>query len=125
MKRELDFGIIELSEDGILRFKACPSLSTISLSQLKEMLEVLVEVSDGKPRPFFSDNSNMKSLGHVERKFIGNNLHRFALASAVKETSLMVRSIGFAINHLFPPKVPMQMFNSEEDAIAWLMSFRK
>lgn len=124
MKKELEFGTIELSQDDILRFVAKPHVETVTVSQLQQMLEVLIEVSEDKPRPFFSDNGNMTKLGHLEGKFIGANLHRFAIASAVKETSLIVRSIGYAINHVFPPKVPMQMFSNEEEAVAWLRTFQ-
>ena len=120
---ELDFGSVVLSENGILSFVAAPALETITLAQLETLLGVLVEITEGKPRPFFSNNSQMKSLGHKERKYIGDNLHLFATASAVKETSTSVRFIGLAINHLFRPKVPMQMFKTEQSAFEWLNTF--
>lgn len=119
----LAFGRVTLEDEGILRFIAEPSLQTISLSQLKELLHVFIEITEGKPRPFFSDNTNMKTLGHQKRKYIGDNLHLFAVASAAKENSTTVRFIGNAINHLFTPKVPMRMFKSEDAAIEWLKTF--
>ena len=119
---ELDFGKVELGDDGILRFHASFNEDTITISELEELLKVLSEVTDGKQCPFYTDNSKMKSLGFEERQFIGKNLHRFASASAVKENSPVVRFIGHTINHLFPPKVPMKMFDTEDEAIDWLES---
>lgn len=118
----LDFGKVALLENGILSFVAAANLDTITLSQLEELLAVFVEITDGKPMPFYSDNTQMKSLGHQERKYIGDNLHLFATASAVKENSISVRFIGNAIKHVFPPKVPMQMFKTKEEAFDWLGS---
>jgi hypothetical protein len=121
---ELDFGKVEIREDGIMTFCALPEMETIHLSQLETLLDTLVELSEGEPKLFYADNSKMKSLGHKERQYIGTNLHLFAKASAVKENSVVIRSIGYAINHLFPPKVPMQMFKTEEQAIDWLNSLK-
>ena len=118
----LDFGKVVLLENGILSFVAAANLDTITLSQLEELLAVFVEVTDGKPMPFYSDNTQMKSLGHQERKYIGDNLYLFASASAVKESSTSVRFKGNAINHLFTPKVPMRMFKTKEEAFDWLGS---
>jgi hypothetical protein len=117
---KLTFGKAELLKEGILSFTAEPNLQTISLSRLKELLDVFTEITECKPRFFFSDNSNMKSLGLKERKYIGDNLHLFAAASAVKENSTTIRFIGNAINHLFTPKVPMRMFKPKHEAIEWL-----
>ncbi len=121
---ELDFGRIEIREDGILRFVGSSHLKTVTLDQLNELCDALILITEGKPMPFYSDNSNMESLGYLERQFIGKNLHRFATASAVKENSSVIRFIGHTINHLFPPKVPMRMFISETLAIAWLKSVK-
>lgn len=81
---KLDFGIVELKEDGILRFIPNSDISTVTLSQLQKLLDVFVKITDGKPLPFYTDNTHMSSLGLHERKFIGENLHRFAMGSAVK-----------------------------------------
>ena len=119
---ELDFGRAELKEDGILRFFASYNQETITLNQLKELQTALLDITKGEPLPFYSDNSKMKSLGYLERQYIGKNLHLFASASAVKENSGVIRFIGHSINHMFPPKVPMKMFSSEKKAVEWLKS---
>jgi hypothetical protein len=121
---ELNYGIVTLREDSILTFKP-HSNRTLTLDDLKDVLSVFLEITEGKQFPFYSDNSELKDLGFAERKFIGNNLHLFATASAVTENSEVIRFIGHTINQLFPPKVPMRMFKTEREAVAWLNSLKK
>ena len=120
---QLEFGVCELRSDSILRFVPAPTIDTVHLEQLKVMLNTLVELTDGKPTPFFTDNRKLKSMGYAEREFIGKNLHLFATASAVGENSAVIRFIAHTITHLFKPKVPMCLFSTKEDAILWLKSF--
>lgn len=119
---ELDYGTVELRKDGILTFKPCTDHGSLTMADLEDVLRVFLEITDGKPVPFYCDNTQMRDLGFAERKFIGDNLHLFATASAVRENSPLIRFIGHTINQLFTPKVPMEMFNNENEAFAWLRS---
>lgn len=118
----LGFGKVEMRSDGILTFVPVASINTVNLEDLKRMLSALKELSNGKPRPFYTDNTHLTSLGFSERQFIGKNLHLFATASAVKENSAATRFIGHTIQSMFPPKVPMRMFPTKHEAIQWLHS---
>ena len=119
---DLGFGMIELRSDNILTFVPVKSAETVTLKELKQMLDTLVELSAGTPRLFYTDNTHLTSLGYSERQFIGKNLHRFATASGVKEDSAITRYIGHTIQSMFPPKVPMRMFSAKDDAFEWLHS---
>lgn len=119
---ELPFGTINLRRDGILFFQPGAGRTTIHKRELEQMLSALSKFVNGEPKLFYTHNENYRSLGYAERKYIGENLHKFAKASAVIENSTVVRFIGHTINDLFPPKVPMRMFNSQEEAIEWLRS---
>lgn len=121
---ELDYGKVTLREDGILTFQPYGDRA-LTLDDLKDVLRVFLEITGGTQFPFYADNSELKDLGFAERKFIGDNLHLFATASAVKENSEVIRFIGHTINQLFPPKVPMRMFKTEQEAVDWLHSLRK
>lgn len=118
----LDFGIIELREDNILTFEPYHDVETVTLGQLQKMLDSLLDMTDGIPRPFYSNNSRMKSLGFAERQFIGKNIHRFATASAICENSSVIRFISHTIIDIFKPKIPLQMFETKDAAIEWLRS---
>lgn len=119
---EMPFGTINLRKDGIMFFRPKEGRTTIKKRELEQMLVGLKKFTNGEPRLFYTHNENYKSLGFEERKYIGDNLHKFAKASAVIENSPVVRFIGHTIKDLFPPKVPMQMFKSEEEAVDWLKS---
>ena len=122
---DLGFGVVALRKDSILTFTPITTTDTVSLSELKTLLETLIKVSNGKPRPFYCDNTYVTKMGFSERKFIGDNLHLFATASAVKHISPTTRFIGHTILSMFPPKVPMQMFPTEDDAMNWLHGLHK
>lgn len=119
---ELPFGTIHLRQDDIMYFRPAKGRTTINKRELQQMLVGLTKFSNGNPKLFYTHNENYKSLGFEERKFIGDNLHKFCKASAVIENSPVIRFIGHTINDLFPPKVPMKMFKSEQAAVNWLKS---
>ena len=118
--REFDFGTIALRHDGILVFEPSKNITTVCLKDLKIMLNGLVELCENKPKPFFSNNRQLKSLGSEEREFVGRNLHLFATKTAIIEDSSIVRFITYMIAHLHKPEIPMKMFKNENEAIQWL-----
>lgn len=118
---ELEFGTVSLRNDDVLTFKPTGA-KTIRLDELQLLLDTFLEVTGGNRKKLLSDNRDYQYLGYSERKYIGDNLHRFAIASAVIENNPFVRFIGHTINSFFTPKVPMQMFKSEEEALEWLLN---
>lgn len=115
-------GTIALRSDKILTFKPFDGVSTCSLEDLKEMYAIFMNITEGIPHLYYSDNTNAKSLGSEERVYITGKFHHFALASAMKENSAVVRFITHSILYLNKPQVPMKMFKSEAKAINWLKS---
>lgn len=119
----LDFGTIELRSDDIMTFNPAPGITTVNIEQLKIMLATLIELCGGKPKPFLSNNKNVKSFGYEERAYVGKNIHLFATASAVIESSPVIRFIAYTIVSMFKPKIPVKLFKTKEDAITWLLTF--
>lgn len=122
---KLDFGVIELRSDNIISFEPIDSFTTFTMHQLTEMLNVFLEISEGTPRPYFSNNYNLDSLGSKERIFITENFHRFACAFAMTENSAITRFITHTFMSLSRPTIPVKMFKEKEDAYAWLRTFNK
>ncbi|MGE0560516.1 MAG: hypothetical protein AB7O47_01750 [Flavobacteriales bacterium] len=120
---ELDFGTIELRSDNILTFEPAKGITTVNKDQLVIMLKNLIEISNGVPRPFISDNRNVTSFGFEERDYVAKNIHLFATASAILEDSFVIRFITHTIITLFKPQIPMQMFKTKEGAIEWLRNY--
>lgn len=116
----LDFGTIELRSDNILTYEPTPHLTTLNLPQLEIMTEVLLELCEGKPKPFLSNNKKLTSFGYVEREYVGKNIHLFASCSAILEESFVTRFIHHSILFMFKPEVPLRLFKTKEEAILWL-----
>jgi len=121
-KVECAAGTITLREDGILTFVPFDGVTTCTLKDLKEQFNIYMDLTNGVPHPFYSDNTNVKSFGTEERAYISEKFHLFATASAIKENSAIVRFITHSILYLNPPQIPMKMFKTEEDAFYWLKS---
>ncbi len=119
-KVELDFGCLELRQDGVLYWKPQSGQTSVKLEELEQMLEAAFQLTNNQPRPFLSDNRQYESLGFAERQYVGDNIHRFASSVAILESSPVVRFISHTINQFFPPKVEIQMFKTEEEALEWL-----
>lgn len=116
----LDFGTIELRSDDILTYEPAAHITTLNLPQLQIMSEVLLELCEGKPKPFLSNNKNLTSFGYAEREYVGKNIHLFASCSAIIEESQLTRFIHHSIIYMFKPAVPLRLFKTKEDAILWL-----
>lgn len=120
-----DYGLIELRSDNIITFEPKDGHTTFTIPQLKIMLEILLDVSGGIPRPYFSDNKNLMSLGTAERVYINEHMHRFTSAFAMTENSALTRFITYTFMQLNRPPFPVKMFKTKEEAILWLRTFNK
>lgn len=120
---DVDFGTLALRSDDILTFEPRPGLETVNLEQLKIMLVALIELCDGKPKPFLSNNKGVKSFGYEERAYVGKMMHQFSSATAVIESSPVIRFISYTIVSIFKPEIPVKLFKTKEEAFAWLQNF--
>jgi len=119
---KMDFGTVELRSDDILTFAPAKGIITLNKLQLEVMLENLIKLSNGKPKPFISDNRTVKSFGYEERNYVAKNIHLFATASAIIEDSVVIRFITHTIITMFKPQIPLKMFKTKADAVVWLHS---
>lgn len=115
-------GTITLRSDKILMFKPFDGINTCNVKELEEMYTIFMDITKGIPHPFYSDNSNIKSFGSEERAYVCANFHHFAIASAIKENSAIVRFITSYMVYLNKPKIPLKLFKTENDAVVWLKS---
>ncbi|MDB4534805.1 hypothetical protein N9242_08025 [Vicingaceae bacterium] len=120
---ELDFGVAELRNDNILTFDPNKNINTYNLKQLKEMLIVFKDITNGTPLPYYSDNSKLSgSIGSDEKVFMSAHFHEFATAFAMKENSALTRFVAHTFIYLNKPQIPIKMFKTKSDAINWLKS---
>ena len=117
-------GTISLRSDKILIFKPFDGVTKWEIKALKEMYHHFMEITGGVPHLYYSDNTNLKSFGAEERTYICSTFHHFALACAIKENSAIIRFLTHYMLYLNKPKIPMELFKKEEDAIGWLKSLK-
>ena len=86
------------------------------------MYVIFMDMTDGVPHLYYSDNTNLKNLGSEERVYVSATFHHFASACAIKENSAIVRFITHSMIYLNKPKIPLKMFKSEIASINWLKS---
>ena len=118
-------GTITLRNDKIIMFKPFDSITTCNVDELKEMYDILMDITQGVPHLFYSDNSSIKSFGSEERAYVSSTFHHFAIASAIKENSAIVRFLTSYMIYLNKPKIPLKLFKNEKEAINWLKSLDK
>ena len=118
-----EYGVIELRSDDVMTYEPSEGVTSFTMPQLVEMLDILLKLSDGKPRPYFSNNTNLKSIASEERIFITNHIHRFASVFAMTENSPITRFITHTMLQLNKPEIPVRMFKTKNEAINWLNDY--
>ncbi len=123
IERELRWrlGHILLCEDNILRFKPALNIEQITIADLKELVNVLTDFTNGIPRPYLSDGSEIAaSICKESGFFIGEHAHEFATAVALTERHPLTRFMAHSAMYLKKPNVPIKVFKTENEAIGWL-----
>ena len=121
-EQKCDVGNIILRSDKILMFIPFDGVTTCNLKNLKEMYAIFMDLTNGIPHLYYSDNTNLKSFGSEERVYVSATFHDFALACAIKENSAIVRFITHSMVYLNKPNIPIKMFKTEKDSFKWLKS---
>lgn len=120
---EIPHGRVELRSDEIITFR--PNLGVFkeyNLEVLRDLTAALVEISEGKPKPYLSDNRYITGfMGKKEQKFINENIAKFATRSAIITKSPLVRILVNSYHSVFKPIVDVRIFSNEEDAVKWLL----
>jgi hypothetical protein len=115
-------GKITLRSDKIIMFKPFDGVTTINMENAKEMYSILMNITEKVPHLYYSDNTNLKSLGAEERVYMTGKIHHFASKMAIKENSAIVRFITHSMVYLNKPPIALKMFKTEKEAINWLKS---
>jgi len=98
----------------------------VSLEIAKEMISARLEACNGNTYPFLGDVANVKTITKEARS-------AFAEGEGIKHMSACALVVGSPVNRLLgnfflsvsKPSIPTRLFTSEEDARAWLSSYKK
>ena len=56
-----EYGTIELRSDEVITYEPKEGVTSFTMPQLELMLDILLDLSNGTPKPYFSNNTNLKS----------------------------------------------------------------
>ncbi len=120
---ELDFAKMELRGDGIITFLPSQSYTGLTVSQIEEIYQTIIKLTNNKSAPIFVDLIQHTPLNSEEKNLISSKLSMCLTACAIKEDNVMIRFVVHAFNYMYKPDVPIKMFKTKEDAILWLKDF--
>lgn len=112
-----------MGDDGIARTKVKPS-SEVTIIDAKENSIAVNSLSNGNNYPLLIDTRDIRSISKEARDFFSmNNRKSNVTAFAILIDSPLSKIIGNFFMGLNKPRVPVQLFTSETDALTWLKSF--
>lgn len=112
-----------LDPSGIVRSWAKP-LSDLDLADARATISAVGSLSQGRPRPLLADLRNVRSLTREGRVYFASaETARVESACALLVASPLSRAVGSFIVRLMKPMIPVELFTSEREALAWLKGF--
>jgi hypothetical protein len=104
--------------DGIVVF--VPVKSHFTLDEIKAQLQGFLEIQNGERSPLLVLPGKLQKLEDDQKKFMNENISRFATRMCVLTTSPLPTFIFNIIFYLTPPPIPSKILKTETEAIVWL-----
>jgi hypothetical protein len=121
--RTFKYGVVELRSDDILTYTPNKDVKSFDIPQLKQAVDIFLEFTNGNPKLYFCDMSHFTDKTSSETDvYMKSTLHLFAKACAATQKSTYVIYLAHVFLHLYKPDVPVKLFKTKPDAIAWLKS---
>lgn len=115
--------MIWVDEDNIIR-KEFHEHAEETLKDALESMEAIKRISQGRRYPLLINLTNVHSMDREARDYYtGNDAFSLASAAAAVTSSFVSRVIGNFFLGFNKPVYPRKVFNSEDEAIAWLKNF--
>ncbi|MBL0330187.1 MAG: hypothetical protein IPP64_12395 [Bacteroidetes bacterium] len=122
-KINISLGTISIQEEGILRFDI-DSVDEITLQNLKEHLEVVKALGNGKSFCNLVVLTKFIQVGDDARKFAASkDSNMYTLADAFVINSVALKIVGNFYIRYNKPVRPTRLFTDESEALRWLRTF--
>ena len=110
-------------EEGILHgiTKKAPR----TLDALKENFDLVHEITGGRKVCFLVDNTNTRAYAIESLMYLLREFSQSYKAVAFVSRSAIGKAVGAISAELNPDSVPIEVFDSTEEAIEWLRSYNK
>jgi hypothetical protein len=114
---------IWLRDDGIVQVVGLPG-AELNRADAEDSVVSCWEVAEHRCLPVLCDVRPVKSVDRGARSYYANvRADRACPAAALLVGSALTRMIGGFVMGLVPKPVPIRMFTSEPEAVAWLRGF--
>jgi hypothetical protein len=115
---------IHIDSEGILRVKAIKE-GEIDLAEVQRCFNIYKELGCTERKALqLLDLSLSVTISKEARDYTDKMAPDYFVASAVVSDSLAVRIIVNFCVRFFNPAIPLKMFDTEKEALAWLRKFR-
>ncbi len=112
-----------MGKDGIARTTAKPN-ADVTLKEAKENSIAVNSLSTGQNFPLLVDAREIRSITKEARDLFSlNNRSSYVNSFAIIIGSPLSRIIGNFFMGLNKPRVPVKLFNSEQEALVWLKKY--
>ncbi len=117
-------GRVELCKKGVLKFTtAVDKLELAHAQNFMENVKKLNVDTQAVLLLFDAKSLNESTSGEV-KKYVAGLLEEHAKALAVLNNSSIARFLIHTFQAIYRPNIPVRMFESEEEAKAWLVEFK-
>lgn len=112
-----------MGKDGIARTAVKPN-AEVTIKEAKENSIAVNSLFTGQSFPLLIDARGIRSISKEARDFFSlNNRSSFVNSFAILIESPLSRIIGNFFMSLHKPRVPVKLFNSEQEALLWLKKY--
>lgn len=112
-----------MGKDGIAR-TTVKSNADVTIKEAKENSIAVNSLSTGQSFPLLIDARGIRSMSKEARDLFSlNNRSSFVNSFAILIESPLSRIIGNFFMGLNKPRVPVKLFNSEQEALLWLKKY--
>jgi hypothetical protein len=115
---KLDCSTIYKRADGLIVF--VPKKPHFTLDEIKAQFKGFMEIQKGERSPLLVIPGRLQKLEDDQKKFMNENISKFASRMCVLTDSPLPTFIFNIIFYLTPPPIPSKIVKTESEAIAWL-----
>lgn len=123
--RDIGSSVLSLRSDGIMHISLKESV-TLNLKDAEDMVRTFGEMGEGKKFLLLFIAGSDTSVNTEARYYASTpEANRFTIASAFVVKSIAQKLLGNAYVTFNKPITPTRIFTNEEDALEWLLTFKK
>lgn len=110
-------------DEGIL-YSAFKQPIYAELEDTKAIIELRHTISNNESQYWVMDMRNLKSVSNDAKNYIDKKGHELVWACAVITSSFLTKFMINVFINIKESKVPIKVFSSEENAVAWLKELK-